>query len=377
MCLLVQSTRNFLSEVLRAAPPPALLRFDADRATRLELSRRAETLAAELRAVRAELASERAARAAAKARASDGSGGSGAGVGAAAGKQQQQQQQQVAAGEEGREGGVQATATPGTHQGRASSGSSGAAEPSPPQQQQLLQPQQQPPPPQAEPSGVAAGGAAALPRPHHLRGASITLDADAAFFRGDPGEAPLAAPARPEAGSAAPPGPAASAPLPAQLGPAAAAAAATAAGPSAGAALASLLATSPGAGGGIWGDGGPAMAGRSPSRRWPSSLRGSDPATSALDPSGSGAAAAEPMLPANGGAPAAGAAVTLHSPLVGGVSCLAWSPRGDNVASGGRGGLVSIWSAPEAGGRANAARHASLGCGAPVTALSWDARVSG
>ncbi len=68
--------------------------------------------------------------------------------------------------------------------------------------------------------------------------------------------------------------------------------------------------------------------------------------------------------------------MTNHSPLVGGVSCLAWSPRGDNVASGGREGLVSIWSAPEAGCGANGARHASLSCGAAVSALAWDGRVS-
>lgn len=56
----------------------------------------------------------------------------------------------------------------------------------------------------------------------------------------------------------------------------------------------------------------------------------------------------------------------------GGVSCVAFSPTGANVASACSQGVVAIWSPPGVLGNAN--RHASVACGCPVSCVAWDAR---
>lgn len=55
-----------------------------------------------------------------------------------------------------------------------------------------------------------------------------------------------------------------------------------------------------------------------------------------------------------------------------GVSCVAFSPSGANVASACADGLVAIWSPPGLIG--NAGRHAAVACGVPVACLAWDGR---
>ncbi len=257
MCLLVQSTRNFLSEVLRCAPLPALLRFDSDRAARLALQQRADVLALELRRVKSELEAERQRQAgAADAGARPGSGGGPGGGGGGGSTDVKQAATQTAAVADDDRGAP----------ARGSSSHHGGADG---------------PAPEGE---TTPGSSSTLPR--HLRGSSITLDADAAVLRGDPGEPPSATAAAAATAAAQPVN------IPLQS--------------TAGGALASLLATSPGNVGVFWGgdglgaglaavDGSPAgrrQLGAPPRASPRSGRRGSDPAGVSAT-AGAGVAASE------------------------------------------------------------------------------------
>jgi len=374
MSMLVQSTHNFLAEVLRCAPLPGLLRFDADREARVALQQRADVLAQALKHAQAELE-------------------------AAQQKQRRLDQQQQQGPRNGSAASVlqahpapqpppqrnQTASQPTTTSGTAAAEGSGPTTDQHPHDSAANGSSSSSSSSSSTTTTTAAAASTAIERPRHLRGGSITLDAAAAVMGGDPGEVAGVGggtdPAATQRHSAPQPVPTAALNIPVQA--------------SAGAALVGLLASSPASSVGLWGEGaagalvgssGSSPSGRHvlhPTARGPSSspspiTRGARRVSDAsLAPAVAVGPQPQALLPAappeQGGALAA--AVTLHSPLVGGVSCLAWSPSGDNVASGGSEGLVSIWSAAEAGCGSNAARHASLSCGAPVSALTFDARV--